>query len=77
MRRRVNRGNNGASNLNSNNSWNTNTNNGLRPVLVSLAIRKIKVLRDKAWFLQERLILSAISCKHINNGIMLSTKGTP
>lgn len=40
MRRRVNRGNNGASNLNANNSWNTNTNNGLRLVLI---IKEIKI----------------------------------
>jgi hypothetical protein len=33
MWRRVNRGNNGASNLNSNNSWNVNSNNCWRPVL--------------------------------------------
>ena len=46
MRRRVNRGNNGASNLNTNYSWNTNTNNGLRLVLniISIMIIAIKVV---------------------------------
>lgn len=39
MRRRVNRGNNGAANLNANNSWNTNTNNGLRLVLIIYVVK--------------------------------------
>lgn len=43
MRRRVNRGNNGASNLNANNSWNTNTNNGLRLVLIIYVIKIVMI----------------------------------
>ena len=71
---RVNRGNNGASNLNANNSWNTNSNNGFRPVLVVLWDVCNYGFTHLTCTSQERLTLSvslpAGCCKHMNNGML-------
>ncbi len=75
MRRRVNRGNNGATNLNANNSWNVNTTHGFRPVLNSRQIDMITVI--PAWLegdsSRESDSCRRQACEHINNGATLNT----
>ena len=70
---RVNRGNNGATNLNANNSWNSNSNNGFRPVLIQIFMT-VAITIASAWLdLFKRVLFFQRCCKHINNGIMLTT----
>lgn len=73
-RNRANRGNNGAAILNSNNSWNTNTNNGFRPVLEENFLTGV-IMVASAWLgfiSREFHSFTPLGCKYINNGIALN-----
>lgn len=66
MRRRVNRGNNGAANMNANNSWNTNTNNGLRLVLIIYVMKIVAIMVVAARLANSSRERNSFTCMGVN-----------